>query len=218
VTHEEPDGATPLDEDELEGLKYTHITTRGELDELEQANIEQGIAWAERRRNVDIFDDAFVRRLHKELFSDVWTWAGQYRLTEKNIGIDPRQIPVQLRMLLDDARYWAENEVFTPLEAAVRFHHRMVKIHPFPNGNGRHARIATDIMLEEVYKHAPVEWASGFDLQRDNERRQSYIAALRAADGGNYDPLLEFVGADIDRKSADGSAHVSRQDKGVTRI
>ena len=195
MTYEEPDGATPLDPDERQGLKYEHITTHGELDELEQANIEQGLAWAARRRSGDIFDDAFVRRLHKELFGDVWTWAGEYRLTEKNIGIDPHQVSVQLRTLLDDARYWAENEVFSPLEAAVRFHHRMVQIHPFPNGNGRHARIAADIMLEEVYKHAPVEWASGFDLQADNQRRQSYIAALRAADGGNYDPLLEFVGA-----------------------
>ena len=98
-------------------------------------------------------------------------------------------------MLLDDARYWVENDVFSPLEAAARFHHRMVQIHPFPNGNGRHARIAADIMLEEVYGHAPIEWASGFNLQADNQRRQSYIAALRAADGGNFEPLLVFVGA-----------------------
>lgn len=107
MTLAEPDGATPLDPDELQGLRFDHVATRGELDELEQANIEQGLAWAERQRNADIFDDIFVRRLHEKLFGDVWAWAGQYRQTEKNIGIDPLQIPTQLRMLLDDARHWA---------------------------------------------------------------------------------------------------------------
>lgn len=192
---EEPEGATPLNPDEKQGLKFSHITTRGELDELEQANIEQGLDWVSRRRGGNVFDDAFLRTLHKRLFGDVWSWAGEYRLTEKNIGIDPFQIGVQLRMLLDNARYWSENDVFPPLEAAARFHHRMVQIHPFPNGNGRHARIAADILLEEVYGHAPVTWASGFDLQADNERRTAYIAALRAADGGDFDQLLHFVGA-----------------------
>ena len=195
MTFEEPDGATPLDPDERQGLKFGHITTRGELDELEQANIEDGLTWVSRRRRFDVFDDAQVRELHRRLFGDVWNWAGDYRLTEKNIGIDPNQISVQLRILLDNARYWAEHSVYPPLEAAARFHHRMVQIHPFPNGNGRHARIAADIMLEEVYAHPPIEWASGFDLQADNERRKAYIAALRAADAGEFDPLLTFVGA-----------------------
>ncbi|HML91246.1 mobile mystery protein B [Methyloceanibacter sp.] len=195
MTFQEPDGATPLDPDERQGLKYNHITTRGELDELEQANIEQGLAWAAKRRSRDVFDDGFIRRLHKKLFGDVWTWAGTYRQTEKNIGIDPLQIPEQLRMLLGNARYWAENNVYSPLEAAARFHHKMVQIHPFPNGNGRHARIAADLMLEEVYEHPRVAWASGFDLQADNERRQAYLAALRAADREDFAPLLAFVGA-----------------------
>lgn len=195
MTFKEPVDATPLDPDERQGLKFEHITTRGELDELEQANIEQGLAWAARQRRGDIFDDAFIRRLHKALFGEVWMWAGHYRVTEKNVGIDPSQISVQVRMLLGDARYWAANGVYSPLEAAARFHHRMVQIHPFPNGNGRHARIAADVMLGKVYKHIPIEWAGGFDLQADNERRKAYISALRAADGGNFNPLLDFVGA-----------------------
>ena len=102
---------------------------------------------------------------------------------------------MQLRMLLDNARYWADNGVFPPLEAAARFHHRMVQIHPFPNGNGRHARIAADVMLEEYYEHPPIEWASGYDLQADNERRKAYIKALRAADAGEFEPILSFVSA-----------------------
>lgn len=196
MSFQEPWGATPLDPDERQGLKHPHVTTRGELDELEQANIEQALAWLARRRGGDIFDDAFVRHLHQRLFGDVWGWAGNYRQTEKNIGVDPLQIAVQLRMLLDDARYWAEHSVYAPLEAAARFHHRMVQIHPFPNGNGRHARIAADIMLEDHYNHPPVAWAGGVDLQTDSERRRAYIAALRAADAGDMDPLLYFVGAD----------------------
>ena len=195
MTFAEPDGATPLDPDERNGLKFRHVTTRGELDELEQANIEQGLAWLARRRGGDVFDDAFLRRLHKRLFGDVWSWAGEYRLREKNIGVEPFQIAVQLRALLGDARYWAENRTFPPLEAAARFHHRLVQIHPFANGNGRHARIAADIMLEDHYGHPPIAWASGFDLQADNERRRDYIAALRAADGHDFAALFAFVGA-----------------------
>ena len=192
---EEPDGATPLDPDEIEGLKFQHITTRQELDELEQANIAQGLQWLARRRGGDILDDAFVRQLHERLFGDVWRWAGKYRLREKNIGVAPFQIAMELRALLDDARYWAENATHDPLEAAARFHHRMVQVHPFPNGNGRHARIAADILLKDYFDHPPIEWASGFDLQADNKRRDDYIAALRAADKGEITPLLIFVGA-----------------------
>ncbi len=190
---EEPEGATPLDPDEIEGLKFPSITTRGELDELEQANITQGLRWLARQRGGDILTDDFVRKLHTRLFGDVWRWAGTYRLREKNIGIDPFHITVQLRTLLDDGRYWAEHSVYDPHEAAARLHHRMVQIHPFPNGNGRHARIAADIYLEQYFDHAPIEWASGFDLQADNDRRTAYIKALRAADAGDYQPLLKFV-------------------------
>ena len=192
---EEPEGATPLDQNEIDGLKFDHITTRGELDELEQANITQGLQWLARRRGGDILTDEFVRQLHQRLFGDVWDWAGTYRLREKNIGIVPYQIAVQLHQLLGDARYWAEHDTFAPLEAAARLHHRMVQIHPFPNGNGRHARIAADVYLSDYFEHPPVEWTGGFDLQADNARRDAYIAALRAADGGNFDPLLAFVGA-----------------------
>lgn len=187
-------GATPLDPDERDGLKHRHITTRGELDQLEQANIASGLAWLARRRKTDILTEAFMRELHRRLFGDVWRWAGTFRLTEKNIGIDPLDIPVQLRMLLGDARYWAEHRSFAPLEAAARFHHRLVQIHPFPNGNGRHARIAADVYLEECFGHGPVDWTAGYSLQSMNERRAQYIDALRAADAGDFGPLLAFVG------------------------
>lgn len=192
---EEPDGATPLDPDELDGLKFRHVTTRGELNELEQANIESGLLWLNRRRKGDVLSEEFIRELHRRLFGKVWQWAGTFRQTEKNIGVDPLQIGVRLRMLLDDARYWAEHETYPPLEAAVRFHHRLVQIHCFPNGNGRHARIAADAHLREYFDHPPIDWAAGQDLMASNDRRDEYIASLRAADGGDYDPLLAFVGA-----------------------
>lgn len=191
---EEPDGATPLDPDELEGLKFRHITTRGELNELEQANVESGLLWLQRIRRRDVLTEAFVRELHRRLFGDVWKWAGTFRQTEKNIGVDPLQIGVQLRMLLDDARYWAEHGTYAPLEAAARFHHRLVQIHCFPNGNGRHARIIADEYLRQNFAHPPIDWAAGQDLMQENKRRDDYIAALRAADAHNYDPLLKFVG------------------------
>ena len=190
---EEPEGATPLDPNEMSGLKFDHITTRGELDELEQVNITEGLRLLSRRRGSDILTDDFVRALHRRLFGEVWDWAGTYRVRERNIGIEPYQISMQLRILLDNARFWAENSTYQPLEAGARFHHRMAQIHLFPNGNGRHARIATDIYLMDYFNHAPIEWANGFDLQADNARREAYIAALRSADAGDFNPLLEFL-------------------------
>lgn len=195
MTHTEPSGATPLDPDEREGLKFKHITTRGELNELEQANITNGLLWLERRRKSDILTDAFMRKLHKRLLGDVWHWAGKYRLTEKSIGVDPIQIAAQLRICLDNAQFWAENKTYAPVEAAARFHHRLVQIHLFPNGNGRHARIAADIYLQEFFDEAPIEWAHGFDLMIDSKRRKQYIRALRAADRGEFELLLVFVGS-----------------------
>jgi Fic-DOC domain mobile mystery protein B len=190
---DQPEGATPLDPDELEGLKFAHLKTRGELDELEQANIAQGMLWLERRRRGDVLSDSFARTLHRRLFGEVWTWAGSYRVREKNIGVDPFQISVHVHNLLGNAQYWVDNQVYEPLEAAARFHHRLVQIHLFPNGNGRHARIMTDEFLKKQYRHPPIHWADGFDLQADSKRREAYIAALRAADAGDFEALLAFV-------------------------
>jgi Fic-DOC domain mobile mystery protein B len=189
-----PDGATPLDPDELAALKFKHVTTRGQLDHLEQANIQNGLRWLERRRNkTDILHEGFVRDLHERLFGEVWTWAGTFRTTEKNIGIDPRQISVQLRDLLADASYWIEHQTYEPIEIATRLHHRLVYIHLFPNGNGRHARIMADVVLTELLKANPIDWGMQ-DLQTANEHRRNYIQALQQADQGNYEPLLKFVG------------------------
>ena len=191
----EPDGATPLDPDEKEGLRFVHITSRGELDQLEQANIVEGLQWLKKQKSADILSEKFVRDLHKRLFGQVWKWAGTFRQTEKNIGIDPVQIAIQLRQLLDDTRYWIEQETYPPIELAARFHHKLVLIHPFPNGNGRHARIMADAILTKLMSEAAIDWAGGYKLEAMNERRDQYIAALRAADKQDFTKLFDFVGA-----------------------
>ncbi|TPN99933.1 mobile mystery protein B [Mesorhizobium sp. B1-1-5] len=191
---EYPEGATPLDPNEIGGLRHKHLTTQGQLDELEHANITSGFRWLARTRRSDILTDDFAVELHRRLFGDVWDWAGSFRKTGKNIGVDPVQIGVQLRGLMDDAQYWADHKTYPPIEAAVRLHHRMVFIHPFPNGNGRHARIMADVVLDKIYGTAPIDWTAGSDLQKMNERRVAYIAALKAADAHDIGPLFAFVG------------------------
>jgi Fic-DOC domain mobile mystery protein B len=190
-----PDGATKLDPDEMEGLKFKHITTRGELNQLEQANIQEGFLWLKRKRNTDILNEEFIRQLHRKLFGNVWNWAGAFKKTGKNIGVDAIKIAVELRKLLDDTRYWIEHDTYPSLELAIYFHHRLVSIHAFPNGNGRHARIMADAILEKLLKAPPIDWAGGHRLETMNERRNEYISALRSADRGDMTQLLSFAGA-----------------------
>ncbi|MCP4233773.1 MAG: mobile mystery protein B [Aestuariibacter sp.] len=190
-----PDGATPLDSDELEGIYFKHVTTRGELDQLEQTNVVEGMQWLKKQKNADVLTEVFACELHKRLFGKVWKWAGSFRKTEKNIGVDPIQIAIQLRQLLDDAKYWIENNTYPPKELAARFHHRLVFIHPFPNGNGRHSRIMVDAVLTKLMDEPAIDWAGGYRLEAMCERRNQYMAALRAADGHDISALLEFVGA-----------------------
>ena len=192
---EYPEGATPLDPDEMEGLKFGHVSTRGELDELEQANIDEGLQWLKRQKKPDVLTEGFVCDLHKKLLGKVWGWAGSFRKTEKNVGIDPRQVPIQLRRLLGDARYWVESGTYPPIELAARFHHKLVYIRLFPNGNGRHSRIMADAILTKLLDEPAIDWAGGQRLEQMNERRDQYIKALRQADGQDYSALLVFVGA-----------------------
>lgn len=187
------DGETALDPDEMEGLKHPHIQTRGELNQLEQHNIQEGYKWlARQRKHKNLLTEAFLLDLHKQMLGQVWSWAGSFRHTEKNIGVDPLVIGVELRNILDDARYWVEHETYNREEFAARFHHRLVKIHPFPNGNGRHARIMTDVILETILDVLPIEWGAR-TLDVEGEHRQNYINALRAADNNDYRPLINFV-------------------------
>lgn len=187
------DDETPLDPDEMEGLKHPHIQTRGELNELEQQNIQDGYKWlAGQRKHKDLLTEKFILDLHAQMLGKVWSWAGSFRRTEKNIGVDPLVIGVELRKLLDDAKYWVEHGTYNREEFAARFHHRLVTIHPFSNGNGRHARIMTDVILENVLGVLPIEWGAR-NLDVEGEHRQKYIDTLRAADNNDYQPLIDFV-------------------------
>jgi Fic-DOC domain mobile mystery protein B len=188
---DEPNDATPLEPDEREGLLQTWITYRRELNEAEQANVAAGAAWARRQRRLDILTDAFVKKLHRRMFGAVWDWAGEYRRTERNIGIDPIRIPVEVRMVLDDVRYWIENRTYPPDEIAVRLHHHLTVIHPFPNGNGRLARLMADLLAVRLGRE-PFTWGR-VSLTDAGETRARYIAALRVADKHDIGPLLEFA-------------------------
>lgn len=187
----QPDDATPLDAEEREGLLQTWITTRADLNEAEQANIDDAMAWTGRRRDRELLTEGFVFELHRRMFGDVWSWAGSTRKTGKNIGIDPVHIPVQLGGLLRDARYWIDQKSFPPDEIAVRLHHGLVAIHPFPNGNGRHARLMADLLIVQL-GGAPFSWGGG-TLRDIGMLRAEYIAALRAADQHDPMPLLAFA-------------------------
>jgi len=187
---EHDDAATPLSEEEKEGLIPSYITLRGELNEAEQANILEAEAWAfKRKRNVLV--ERFLNSLHKRMYDRVWNWAGEYRRTGKNIGVDAYRIPTQLRQLIEDCRFWIENETYPPDEIAAQYHHKLVWIHAYPNGNGRHARLATDLLLTALGRER-FTWGQ-VNLVDVSETRQAYVAALRAADAHDYGPLFEFV-------------------------
>jgi Fic-DOC domain mobile mystery protein B len=146
------DGQTPLDEEEKEGLLIKSISTKGELNEFEQQNIEDAIQWSLTRKFKpdQILTETFIQALHKKMYGRVWSWAGEYRKTNKSIGVDKVEIPINLRSFIDDAKYWLEHNVYEPDEFAIRFKHRLVSIHCFPNGNGRHSRMIADIMIEKI--------------------------------------------------------------------
>lgn len=187
------DGQTPLDEDEKDGLLIPTVTTRGELDEFEQQNIEEALQWIYSRKfgAETILTEKFIRSIHLRMYGNVWKWAGKFRTTNKNIGVDKWQIAVALKDLCDDTLFWIKHNSFTADEIAVRFKHRIVSIHCFPNGNGRHSRLMADILIEHVYKKAHFSWGVNMITHQKNVR-DIYIQALRKADIGDFAPLLEF--------------------------
>ncbi len=188
------DGQTPLDEEEKEGIKIKSITTQGELDEFEQLNIEKAIEWTIRTnlKEERILTEKFIKYLHKKMYNDVWKWAGEFRKADKNIGINWIQVGVELKNLIEDAKYWVENKTFSPEEIAIRFKHRIVAIHCFPNGNGRHSRLIADIIIESIFENEIFSWRKS-NMVKANETRKVYIKALREADNGNIDPLIKFA-------------------------
>jgi Fic-DOC domain mobile mystery protein B len=187
------ESATPISAEELEGLIPRHITLRSELNEFEQRGVVAGTRWAFGRRRRDLLTPRFVITLHRQMFRDVWRWAGTCRSTQKNIGVAPEQIQTQLKLALDDARYWIDNQTFSADEIGVRLHHRLVWIHPFANGNGRHARLMADLLVVQL-GGARFSWG-GADPLSQGDPRKAYIGALKAADKDRNDitALLKFA-------------------------
>jgi len=188
------DGQTPLSEEEKDGLLIKTITTHGELDEYEQLNIEKAIQWTMRKKlkKENILTEKFIKTLHKKMLGEVWNWAGEFRRSEKNIGVPWIKIGMDLKVLLDDTLYWIDNNTFPPDEIAIRFKHRLVNIHCFPNGNGRHSRIMADIITESVFGNAVFSWNQS-NMVKADDTRKAYIAAIREGDKGDIGPLMMFA-------------------------
>jgi Fic-DOC domain mobile mystery protein B len=187
------EGQTPLDEEEKEGLVIETITTREELDEFEQQNIEKAIEWTMGRtfRPERLFTEGFVCELHYKMFGEVWKWAGDFRKSDKNIGCEWNKIGILLRQLNDDAKYWIENSTYSEEEIAIRYKHGIVNIHCFSNGNGRHSRLICDIIISNIFGKDIFSWG-GASITKKGVARSTYLKAIKQADNGDIKPLLDF--------------------------
>ncbi len=186
------DGNTPLSPDELKDL-IPNLATKEELNEWERENILRAREWAllDRTRPLDLISDRYIRKLHDKMFAQTWKWAGKYRHSEKTIGVPFHEILDRLAALFGDVCYWIENSTYSVDEIAVRFHHRLVLIHPFPNGNGRHARLIGDVLVTKLGR-PEFTWGSA-NLVKRGEARKHYLAAIQVADNGDIRPLLIFA-------------------------
>lgn len=186
------EGSTPLDENQTEGLKFSHITTMSELDEVEDINIQKGLEWLNAQRTADYLTTEFLCKLHEKLFGDVWSWAGKFRRSDINLSkISTYDIGPQLKNLFEDASVWIKNEKMSWDEISAELHHRLIWIHPFPNGNGRTTRIFTEF----VQRRNGQEVTSWMESLKDDpaNRRKCYISALKKADNGDFEALIEFM-------------------------
>ncbi|MDP3740243.1 MAG: mobile mystery protein B [Hyphomonadaceae bacterium] len=184
------DAATLLTREERADLIPAYITLKQELNEAEQIGIADADRWAFQRRR-DVLSESLLLDLHRRMFGAVWRWAGKFRQSPRNIGVDYWTISIELRQLLDDVRAWIADNVYPPDEIAIRFHHRLVLIHPFPNGNGRHARLAADLLVT-LLGNERFTWGRS-NLASAGEARKQYVAALRLADQHDIGPLLAFA-------------------------
>jgi Fic-DOC domain mobile mystery protein B len=189
-----PKGATPLDPDELAGLIPEFISIQSELNIVEQENILAGKNWALKYKK-DLLEETFVRALHKKMYQDVWKWAGHYRKSQKTIGVEVHQISTQIALLMKDAKSWIEFESYPWFELLARFHHRLVLIHPFVNGNGRFARLHTELLALRFQQKVPTWGAQNFkgELGQESDIRKQYIRCLQMADRKNFKELTRFI-------------------------
>jgi Fic-DOC domain mobile mystery protein B len=185
-------GNTPIDPDEAKGL-IPDLLTQAELNEYEQQNIARALVWAQTSRFLKrrLVSRDGLQRLHLRMFDRTWRWAGQFRRSDKAIGVPWTDVPVEVQKVCDDILFQLAERSLPLADIAVRFHHRLVSVHPFPNGNGRHARMAADL-LRVQHGGQPFPWgASG--LAAKGNVRAAYINALKDADAGDFAPLLKFA-------------------------
>ncbi|BFD45611.1 mobile mystery protein B [Candidatus Tisiphia endosymbiont of Ditula angustiorana] len=185
------EGATPLNQDEINNLLPKHLTTQSELNEWEQYNILKAEEWVLQRKRQDILSISFAQKLHNKMFDNTWSWAGKFRKTQTNIGVNSIYIGQELKLLFDDTIYQLTHKIYPLRETAIRFHHRLVFIHPFPNGNGRFSRLFADLILVSHNEHR-FSWGRS-NLICDNATRKQYLEALRAADNNDYSKLIIFA-------------------------
>ncbi|MDO8994233.1 MAG: mobile mystery protein B [Daejeonella sp.] len=188
------DGQTPLSEEEKEGLLLKMITTHADLDEHEQLNIEKAVQGTIKTkfRKEQILTEKFIKVLHKKMFGNVWSWAGEFRRSERNLGVKWILIATELKALHDDTNFWIDKNIYPKGEIAIRFKHRLVNIHCFSNGNGRHSRMMADIIMESIFFENPFSWSQS-KMNRPDQTRKNYINALKEADRGNIRDLLDFA-------------------------
>ncbi|MBT3180296.1 MAG: mobile mystery protein B [Candidatus Marinimicrobia bacterium] len=187
-------GQTPITEEEKEGLMIQTISNRKELDEFEQLNIETAVEWSLKQKFTAerILTTKFILDVHKRMFNKTWKWAGKIRTSNKNLGIDKFQINQEMKVVCDDCKYWIENNTYSDEEIAIRFKHRIVSVHPFPNGNGRHSRLCADILISHVFNKDVFSWGR-FNLVKPGDSRKKYLEAIYVADNGDIRSLLEFA-------------------------
>lgn len=192
---EYPPGATPLNPNEIAGLKLTYVSTQKELNAAEQDNILQGETWIFSKKRKNFLTEKFFRESHQKMFGHVWAWGGTYRTSDKSIGVPWFKIPEEMNKLIADVSYWITHETYPIDEIAARMHHRLVWIHPFPNGNGRWARVMSDNLLFNLGKDK-FTWGARMKagtLGEHSNAREAYIRALQMADAKKFDLLLGFV-------------------------
>lgn len=188
-----PPGATPLTEEDKKGL-IPSLSTQRELNEFEQLNIEAAVLWAGTSKKIQsgLLTVEGLQALHRKMFDKTWRWAGKFRQHDTNIGDTWTIIPTLVKQLLDDVKYWIQHSTYPGEEIVVRFHHRLVKVHPFPNGNGRHSRLAADLLAGSLGANQPT-WGAGGAIGSASPLRDEYLASLREADGGNFKRITRFA-------------------------
>jgi Fic-DOC domain mobile mystery protein B len=190
----QPEGASPLDD--ISELLRNEITTRRQLDEAESLNILEALEWTERGRLEDVFTVAFYQKLHTRMFDEVWGWAGRLRSVtgvRPNIGVPPEKVPSELgRVAMEFSREWNDHYDDSILPFVARYHHSLVAVHPFNNGNGRWSRLACDVVVKKLARRPPIIWATD-TLNVDSKERAQYIAALKRADSLDYEPLIDYL-------------------------